>query len=69
MEVHTGFGNFQVINFFTLKNPSLVLSMKFKVFYYKHSAPAGNLLEHRTRPVRNAKILWFGGQTTGWGRL
>lgn len=65
MRVHPGFGNFQVIKIFALKTPCLVLSMKFKVFYYKHSAPEGNLVELRTRPLKNAKFLWFCGQITG----
>lgn len=69
MKVHTAFGNFQVIKTSTLKYPSLVLSMKFKVFYYKHSAPEGNLLELRTRLLKNAKRFLFGGQITAGDRV
>lgn len=65
MKVHTGFGNFQVIKIFILKNPCLVLSTKFKVFYYKHRGPEGNLLDFRTRLLKNAKLLLFSGQITG----
>lgn len=39
--------------------------MKFKVFYYKHRAPEGNLLHFRTRLLKNAKLLLFSGHIIG----